>query len=460
MPIRRSANPEGSYVCPSKPGPISKIRPSDGCKGDGVLLAVDQWYDFHEFGCHLGNVGSMLEAVRSKTKALLLIAAALPLLFVLGLFVFSFASIPGASRYARSIPLMQEAGLSLYHLRHPRQTNGRHGDTQATEIVLQDPMGIAEDRVGNIYVADRGRWFGLAAIWKISQNGRARLVAGTGHRGAVQTGTNALQSDLGMPEALYVDNANRIYFADSANHVVVRIESDGQLTRIAGTGIPGFNGDHGPAIKASLRQPYDVRLDSQGTVYIADYGNNRVRKVTRDGIIQTVAGTGEQGYSGDGGPATAARLNGPYGIFVDGEDRLLIADSFNHVIRRVNNDGTITTIFGSGRQGYSGDGGLASAASFDTPQSLYVDAYGRTYIGDEHNHAIRFITPDGLISTLIGTGVAGFSEDGSLASEAQLNDPEYMFVRRDGSVVISEGDNGRILVIRRDGTLHTLAGKR
>ena len=402
----------------------------------------------------------MLEAVRSKKKVLLVITATFSLFIVLSFFVLSFTFIPDVSRFARSMPILQEVRLFLYRLGNPSQTAVRHYDARATEIILHDPMGIAEDRVGNIFVADRGRWFGLAAIWKISQNGRARLVAGTGHRGAVQTGTNALQSDLGMPEGLCVDNANRVYFADSVNHVVVRIENDGQLTRIAGTGIPGFNGDRGPAIEASLRQPYDVRLDSQGTVYIADYGNNRVRKVTRDGIIQTVAGTGEQGYSGDGGPATAARLNGPYGIFVDGEDSLLIADSFNHVIRRVNNDGTITTIFGSGRQGYSGDGGLASAASFDTPQSLYVDANGRTYIGDEHNHAIRIVTPDGLISTLIGTGVAGYSEDGSLASDAQLNDPEYMFVRGDGSVVISEGDNGRILVIRRNGTLHTLAGKR
>ncbi len=402
----------------------------------------------------------MPEAARSKTKALLLIAAALPLLFVLGLFVFSFASIPGASRYARSIPLMQEAGLFLYHLRHPRQTNGRHGDTQATEIVLQDPMGVAEDRLGNIYVADRGQWFGLSAIWKIGQDGRARLVAGTGRRGAAQTGDNALQSDLGKPEGLSVDNDNRVYFADSTNHVVMRIEPNGQMTRIAGTGTPGFSGDRGPASEASLNDPYDVRLDSRGSVYIADYGNNRIRMVTQDGMIQTVAGTGEPGYSGDGGPAKDARLNGPYGIFVDDEDRLLIADSFNHVIRRVNDDGIIMTIFGSGQQGYSGDGGPASAASFDTPQFLYVGADGQAYIGDEHNHAIRYVTPGGQISTMIGSGVAGFSEDGSLASGAQLNDPEYMFVRRDGSIVISEGDSRRVLVIRPNGTLHTLAGKR
>ena len=321
-------------------------------------------------------------------------------------------------------------------------------------------MGIAEDREGNLLVADRGRWFGLGAIWKISHNGRARLVAGTGHRGSVETGTNALASNLGRPEGLSVDNANRIYFADSVNHVVIRVENDGQITRIAGTGVPEFSGDGGPAVEASLSLPYDVRLDSQGSVYIADYGNNRIRKVTRDGIIQTVAGTGDPGYSGDGGLATDARLNGPYGIFVDDKDTLLIADTYNHVVRRVNNEGIITTIIGSGRQGYSGDGGPARAASLDGPQAIYVDGSGRTYVGDEHNHAIRVVSPDGLISTLIGTGVAGFNEDGPPRSDAQLNDPEYILVRKDGSLVISEGGNGRILVIGHNGRLQTLAGKR
>ena len=402
----------------------------------------------------------MLESVRSTKLFLLVITATLLLSIVVVLFVLSFTFIPDVRRYVFNTPILQELRLFLYHLGNPNQANIRYDDALATQIILHNPMGIAEDREGNLFVADRGRWFGLGAIWKISYNGGAHLVAGTGHRGAVQTGTNALQSDLGMPEGLSIDNANRIYFADSANHVVIRIENDGQMTRISGTGIPGFSGDGGAAVEASLRLPYDVRLDSQGSVYIADYGNNRIRKVTRDGIIQTVAGTGEPGYSGDGGLATAARLNGPYGIFVDDKNSLLIADSYNHVVRRVDNDGIITTIIGSGRQGYSGDGGPARAASLNAPQSLYIDASGRTYVGDEHNHAIRIITPDGLISTLIGTGVAGFNEDGSLGSDAQLNDPEYILVRKDGPVVISEGGNGRILVIRNNGTLHTLVGRR
>jgi hypothetical protein len=391
---------------------------------------------------------------------LLLITVGLSLFIVLSLFVLSYILIPDFRRFVISRPEMQEAGLFLYRLQHFGQTEVRQDDASATEIFLQSPMGVAEDRVGNIFVGDRGKWFGLAAIWRINDKGRARLIAGSGHRGPVQTGVDALLSDLGSPEGLSIDSAGRVYFADSINHVVLRIETNGQLTRIAGTGVPGFNGDGGPAIEASLRRPFDVRLDSHEDVYIADFGNNRVRKVTRDGRIETVAGNGERGYGGDGGLAASSQLNGPYGIFLDGEDNLLIADSYNHVIRRVTHDGIITTIFGSGHQGYSGDGGPASAASFHVPESLHIDSAGRVYIGDELNHAIRIITPDGLISTLIGTGVAGSSDDGSLASSAQLNDPEYMFTREDGSVVISEGDNGRVIVIKPDGKLYTLVGRK
>ena len=402
----------------------------------------------------------MLEAGRSRKRVFLMIKAALLLLVALGLTGLGFTFVPGVKDYALSRPLLQDARLYIHRLKNGRPNSVVNGELQARSLVLQQPMGVADDQKGNLFVADRGRWFGLAAIWKIDRDGKARLIAGNGHRGAVRTGTNALHSGLGVPEGLSIDDADRLYFADSVNHVVVRIETDGRLTRIAGTGIPGFGGDLGPAIEAALKQPYDVRLDSQGNVYIADYGNHRVRMITRDGLIQTVAGTGEQGYSGDGGPATAAQLNGPYGIFLDSEDDLLIADSLNHVVRRVSNDGIIDTAFGTGRQGYSGDGGQASAASFDTPQSLFVDVDGRTFIGDEHNHAIRIVMPDGLISTLIGTGAAGFSEDGTQASNAQLDDPEYLLVRRDGSIVVSEGDNARVLVIKQDGTLSTLAGQR
>ena len=176
-------------------------------------------------------------------------------------------------------------------------------------------------------------------------------------------------------------------------------------------------------------------------------------------MIETAAGTGEAGYAGDGAPATAARLNGPYGTCVDTADRLLIADSFNHVIRRVDEDGVITTIAGAGAAGYAGDGGPALQGLFDTPQSLAVDGDGRIYVGDEHNHAIRVVGTDGVISAFIGNGLPGFAAEGVTANQAQLNDPENLLLLRDGSMLITDGDNGRVLRVKPDGAVQPFAGR-
>jgi hypothetical protein len=172
-----------------------------------------------------------------------------------------------------------------------------------------------------------------------------------------------------------------------------------------------------------------------------------------------VAGTGVSAYSGDGGPAVNARLNTPYGIFLDKDDNLLIADSNNDVIRKVGSNGIIHTIAGSGQEGYEGDGGPALAAKLNTPQSLAVDAAGRIYIGDEHNDAIRILDLDGTIRTLIGSKGPGFSGDGGPASAAQIADPENLWVRKDGSILISVRDNARLRIVSQEGIINTFAGR-
>ena len=207
-----------------------------------------------------------------------------------------------------------------------------------------------------------------------------------------------------------------------------------------------------------LDRPCAVRLDSRGRIYVVDHGNHRIRRIGLDGVITTVAGTGSPGYSGDGGPATEARLKGPYGIFVDSKDNLLIADSKNHVIRRVDGTGVIRTIAGTGEPGYSGDGGPAVAAVFDTPQALFVTESGDIYIGDEHNHCIRRIDATGTISTVVGNGDPGFGGDVVEVKEARLNDPEGVWVRPDGTVLVSDADNGRVRALSPSGTVETLAG--
>jgi len=329
----------------------------------------------------------------------------------------------------------------------------------ALEVIIEGPMGIGEDRQGNLYLSDReGK-----LVWKIETSGRAVVVAGTGRTtgsGGVPSGRlRALEVDLAMPEGLVVDQDESILITDSYNHLVWRLDQQGYLTRFAGNGQRGRGGEGTRATESALAFPCDIRLDSKGNVYIADLENHRIRKITRDGLITTVAGTGVPGYSGDGGPAINAQLNTPYGIFLDKHDNLLIADSNNHVIRKVGSDGIIHTIAGSGQAGYDGDEGPATAAKLDTPQSLAIDARGRIYIGDEHNDAIRVLDPDGTIRTFIGSKGPGFSGDGGPASQAQIADPENLWIRKDGSLLISVRDNARLRIVSPDGIINTFAGR-
>ncbi len=356
-------------------------------------------------------------------------------------------------------PLMRSVDARLYNHRHQLLSAAELGDGEAVaRIQLFDPMGLDRDPLGDLLVSDRGSGGSGRVVWRLGTDGTARILAGTGRRGTAPIGILARDSDLGSPQGLCVDATGRVYFADSYNHVILRIEKDGTLQRMAGIGRPGAEGDGGLATEAALNQPYDVRLDSEGSFYIADFGNHRIRKVTPDGLMHTVAGRGEAGYSGDGGPAIAARLNGPYGLYADARIGLLIADSYNHVIRVVDRRGYIRTLAGTGRRGLAGDGGPAPRANFDTPQSLSVSASGSIYVGDEHNHVIRVIRTDGSIHRVAGTGIAGFSPDGTPADSGRLQDPENILTSSDGVVLFTEAGNARVRYIGPDGRLGTIAG--
>jgi hypothetical protein len=272
-------------------------------------------------------------------------------------------------------PAFRAIDSGIYNLRHEPVSRAALGDEGAVgRVRLFDPMGLDRDAQGALYVSDRGGLGPGRVIWRFGTDGTARVIAGTGRRGIASPGDDARRVDLGSPQSLCVDSLGRVYVADSYNHVILRIEPNGALAQIAGTGTAGNSGDGGSATAAELDQPYDVRLDGRGNMYIADFGNHRVRKVDPAGIITTVAGTGEPGYTGDGGPAIAARLHGPYGIFADPRLGLLIADSENNVVRQVDSTGTIHTIAGTGRRGLSGDGGPATAV-----------------VGDQNPHAVPVI---------------------------------------------------------------------
>jgi sugar lactone lactonase YvrE len=255
------------------------------------------------------------------------------------------------------------------------------------------------------------------------------------------------------------DASGNLYLADSQNHVVREISMSGQISTIAGTGIEGYGGDGAAAAAALLDTPTGVAVDSTGNLYIADSHNHRIRKVS-GGTMTTIAGTGAPGYSGDGGAAAAAQLSLPSAVVVDSNGNIFIADTNNQRIRKITGT-TITTIAGNGEELYVGDGAAATAAVLDSPTGVAVDSTGNLYIADRHNHRIRMVTPAGTISTVAGSGTAsfsgGFSGDGAAATTAMLAKPSGVSVDSTGGIYIADTDNHRIRQVS-GGTLGTVAG--
>lgn len=328
----------------------------------------------------------------------------------------------------------------------------------AIDLLLCYPMGLAVTPTGDLLVSDRGRDWRGRVVWRIGPEGTAHLVAGTGQPGEAAATTAGAMS-FARPEGLAVAGDGTIYVSDGFNHAVFRIETTGLVRRVAGTGVAGFSGDGGPGSRARLFRPADIRLDRKGNLYIADVRNHRVRKLDAAGVITTVAGRGEAGFSPDGTPARDAQLNTPWGLAVDREDRLLIADSGNDRVRRIEEDGTLVTIAGSGVQEFSGDGGPATAAGFNYPEGLFEDERGWLFIADEWNHAVRVVDRAGILSTVIGTGRPGKAHIGAQARGAALDDPENVLVSPSGELIITDGNNGRVLGIGQDGVVRLIAGR-
>ncbi|MEU5996783.1 RICIN domain-containing protein [Streptomyces sp. NPDC047197] len=310
----------------------------------------------------------------------------------------------------------------------------------ATSGQLKNPSGIAMDNAGTLYFADRTNH----RIRKITTDGKISTVAGTGIKGSGGDGGPATAAQLNTPRGVAVDDAGVLYVADYDNFRVRKITTDGKISTVAGTGKAGFSGDGGPSTAAQLKRPYGLAVDSTGVLYIADLEDHRVRKVTTDGKISTVAGTGKAGFSGDGGPAVAAQLQKPNGVAVDGAGSLYIADGENHRVRKITNDGTISTVAGTGTAGSSGDDGPATSAQLDKPLAVLVDSAGGLYIADHRNHRVRKVTTDGTISTVAGTGTAGSSGDDGPATLAQLNYPFGLAVDCVDTLYVAEWGGHRI----------------
>jgi hypothetical protein len=241
-----------------------------------------------------------------------------------------------------------------------------------------------------------------------------------------------------------VASSGTIYISEYKGHRVRKITTDGKISTVAGTGTADFGGDGGSATDAHLNGPRDVVVDSVGNLYIADGNNHRVRKVTADGKISTVAGTGTADFGGDGGSATDAHLNGPRGVAVDSVGNVYVADHANHRVRKVSADGKISTVAGTGTEGSDGDGGPAISAQLHNPAGLVVDSTGTLYISEYNGHRVRKVSADGKISTVAGTGTPDFGGDGDTAALAQLRNPLGLAVDCVDALYIADHFNHRV----------------
>ncbi|MES2703093.1 MAG: T9SS type A sorting domain-containing protein [Bacteroidota bacterium] len=298
----------------------------------------------------------------------------------------------------------------------------------------------------------------FAAMLSLSVSGQIiHTLAGNGTAGYSGDGGTATLAQLNGPFGIAAD-AMDVYIADRLNNCVRKINAGGIITTVAGNGTGGYAGDGGPATAAQLFNITGVAVDAGGNIYIADKSNNRIRKVNSAGIISTIAGNGTAGYSGDGRPAIAAAINAPRGVGVDGGGNVYIADAGSQRVRKIDGSGTISTIAGTGVAGFSGDGGPAVSAQLYGPYNIAIDAGGNIYIADVDNNRIRKISVTGIITTVAGNGAAGYSGDGGAATAAALHKPIGVAVDTARNLFIADGWNARIRKVSSTGIITTIAG--
>jgi sugar lactone lactonase YvrE len=329
-------------------------------------------------------------------------------------------------------------------------TPGFSGDGGlATSAQLALPVDVAVDGAGNIFIADRGNY----RIRRINPSGVITSVAGK-----TDDGGSASSSQLNYPNVVAADGAGNVFIADTDSQRVRKVATSEVITTVAGNGTVGFSGDGGPAPFAQLNYPAGIAVDRNGNVFIADTRNNRIREVVPGGIIATIAGNGKPGFAGDGGSASDAQLNAPSAVAVDQTGNVFISDTSNQRVRKIDFSGVITTVAGTGDRGFGGDGGPATSAQLTNPAGIAIDGAGNIFIADAGNNRIRVVASGGGINTFAGDGMYGFGGDGGPAVAAHLAYPNGVALDGAGNLLIADTDNQRIRAVTADGLIRTVAG--
>jgi sugar lactone lactonase YvrE len=326
---------------------------------------------------------------------------------------------------------------------------------KATEVILTLVDGVVVDSAGNLFISHRSK----NRIRKVDKDGIITTIAGNGTAGFGGDNGPALKASFNFPAGLCLDQTGNLYVADRNNHRVRRIDTSGIVTTVAGVGVPDMGGDGGPAVEAYLNYPSDLVCDGKGNLYISDRSNNRIRKVDSKGVISTIVGMGLPEFGGDFGPATGAFLKYPFGIDLDNKGNLYIADRGNNRIRKVDTQGIITTVAGDGTHFFSGDYGPATRASLAYPTDVVVDERGNLYIADRNNNRIRRVSPLGIMTTVMGVGKYEYNGDNEIASETTLHLPFALELSPGGKLIIVDRNHFRVRSMDlKSHAITTLAG--